>query len=153
MHLCNSVQRWSKKVVPRLREFYALPCLADAQQNRSTFWPISGHTYRSTAEICIQRGGCQAAGSQVQKFIKWQLENSQGQLKSWGVGYVIPRPMCLSLRGSVKAVQSPNFLSCRSLYRDRLKSMQILLCRTQAGPGRTGKQEQEQTSRNHAPYF
>ena len=34
-------------------------------------------------------------------------------------------------------------------YRDRLKSMQILLSRTQAGPGRTGKQEQEQTSRNH----
>ena len=34
-------------------------------------------------------------------------------------------------------------------YRDRLKSMQILLSRTQAGPGRIGKQEQEQTSRNH----
>ena len=27
--------------------------------------------------------------------------------------------------------------------------MQILLSMTQAGPGRTGKQEQEQTSRNH----
>ena len=27
--------------------------------------------------------------------------------------------------------------------------MQILLSRTQAGPGRTGKQEQEQISRNH----
>ena len=27
--------------------------------------------------------------------------------------------------------------------------MQILLSRTQAGPGRPGKQEQEQTSRNH----
>ena len=29
-------------------------------------------------------------------------------------------------------------------YRDRQKCMQILLSRTQAGPGRTGKQEQEQ---------
>ena len=29
--------------------------------------------------------------------------------------------------------------------------MQILMNRTQAGPGKTGKQEQEQTSRNHAP--
>ena len=34
-------------------------------------------------------------------------------------------------------------------YRDRLKGMQILLSRTQAGPGRTGEQEQEQASPNH----
>ena len=40
-----------------------------------------------------------------------------------------------------------------TVYRDRLKSMQILLSRTQAGPGRTGKQEQEQTSRNHVQAF
>ena len=38
-------------------------------------------------------------------------------------------------------------------YRDRLKSMQILLSRTQPGPGRTGKQEQKQTSRNHIQAF
>ena len=38
-------------------------------------------------------------------------------------------------------------------YRDRLKSMQILLSRSQAGPGRTGKQEQGQTSRNHVQAF
>ena len=31
--------------------------------------------------------------------------------------------------------------------------MQILLSRTQAGAGRTGKQEQEQTSRNHVQAF
>ena len=31
--------------------------------------------------------------------------------------------------------------------------MQILLSRTQAGPGRKGKQEQEQTSRNHVQVF
>ena len=31
--------------------------------------------------------------------------------------------------------------------------MQILLSRTQAGSGRTGKQEQEQTSCNHVPSF
>ena len=35
------------------------------------------------------------------------------------------------------------------MYRDRLKGMQILLSMTQAGPGITGKQEQEQTSPNH----
>ena len=36
-----------------------------------------------------------------------------------------------------------------SMYRDRLKGMRILLSRTQAGAGRTVKQEHEQTSRNH----
>ena len=39
------------------------------------------------------------------------------------------------------------------LYRDRLKGMQILQSRTQAGAGRTGKEEQEQTSRNHVQAF
>ena len=38
-------------------------------------------------------------------------------------------------------------------YRDRLKGMQILLSRTQPEPGRKGKQEQEQTSRNHVQAF
>ena len=38
-------------------------------------------------------------------------------------------------------------------YRDRLKGVQILLSRTQAGPGRTVKQEQEQISRNHVQAF
>ena len=32
--------------------------------------------------------------------------------------------------------------SVRSIYRDRLKSLQILLSRTHPEPGRTGKQEQ-----------
>ena len=36
-------------------------------------------------------------------------------------------------------------------YRDRLKGLQILLSRTQAGPGRKVKQEQKETSRNHVP--
>ena len=40
-----------------------------------------------------------------------------------------------------------------SYYRDRLESMQILLSRTQAGPGRTDKQEQEEISRNHVQPF
>ena len=39
------------------------------------------------------------------------------------------------------------------MYRDRQKGMQILLSRTQAGPNRTGKEEQEQTSRNHVQAF
>ena len=41
----------------------------------------------------------------------------------------------------------------KHLYRDRLKGMQILLSMTQAGSGRTGKQEQEQRSRNHVQAF
>ena len=34
-------------------------------------------------------------------------------------------------------------------YRDAIYSLQILLSRTQAGPGRTVKQEQEEISPNH----
>ena len=34
-------------------------------------------------------------------------------------------------------------------YRDEIYSLQILLSRTQAGPGRTVKQQQEETSPNH----
>ena len=36
-------------------------------------------------------------------------------------------------------------------YRAEKKSLQILLSRTQAGPGRKVKQEQEEISRNHVP--
>ena len=35
------------------------------------------------------------------------------------------------------------------LYRDEIYSLQILLSRTQAGPGRTVKQQQEEISPNH----
>ena len=41
----------------------------------------------------------------------------------------------------------------RGNYRGRLKSIQILLGRTQAGPGRKVKQEQEENSRNRVPSF
>ena len=36
-------------------------------------------------------------------------------------------------------------------YRSEKKSLQILVSRTQAGPGRKVKQEQEEISRNHVP--
>ena len=36
-------------------------------------------------------------------------------------------------------------------YKDRLKGGQISLSRTQAGPGRKVKQEQEEISRKHVP--
>ena len=39
------------------------------------------------------------------------------------------------------------------MYRAEKKSLQILLSRTQAGPGRKVKQEQEEISRNHVPRF
>ena len=37
------------------------------------------------------------------------------------------------------------------MYRVEKKSLQILLSRTQAGPGKTVKQELEEISRNHMP--
>ena len=37
------------------------------------------------------------------------------------------------------------------MYRAEKKSLQILLSRTQAGPGRKIKQEQKEISRNHVP--
>ena len=51
-----------------------------------------------------------------------------------------------------------NFLSTIAalpvpMYRDRLKGVQILLSNSQAGPGRTVKQEQEEISRNHVQAF
>ena len=40
-----------------------------------------------------------------------------------------------------------------TLYRGANKGLYVLLSRTQAGPGRTVKQEQEEISRNHAHTF
>ena len=40
-----------------------------------------------------------------------------------------------------------------SLYRDEINSLQIQLSRTQAGPDRAVKQEQEQISPNHIQRF
>ena len=39
------------------------------------------------------------------------------------------------------------------MYRDRLKGVHILLSNSQAGPGKTVKQEQEEISRNHVQVF
>ena len=38
-------------------------------------------------------------------------------------------------------------------YRGELKGLYVLLSRTQAGPGRAVKQEQEENSRNHVQAF
>ena len=40
-----------------------------------------------------------------------------------------------------------------ALYRGENKGLFALLSRTQAGPGRTAKQEQEEISRNHVQTF
>ena len=42
---------------------------------------------------------------------------------------------------------------CSYMYKDELKGLHVLLRRTQAGPGRAIKQEQEQNSRNHLQAF
>ena len=44
---------------------------------------------------------------------------------------------------------TPSMLYKRHLYRELEKGLQILLSRTQAGPGRAVKQEQEEISPNH----
>ena len=43
--------------------------------------------------------------------------------------------------------------AARLLYRGGNKGLLVLLSRTQAGPGRTVKQEQEEISRNHVLAF
>ena len=40
-------------------------------------------------------------------------------------------------------------LECKSMYRDEIYSLHILLSRTQAGPGRAVKEQQEQKLPNH----
>ena len=47
----------------------------------------------------------------------------------------------------------PLQVTCMTLYRDRLKGVNILLSNSQAGPGRKVKQEQEEISRNHVEAF
>ena len=42
-----------------------------------------------------------------------------------------------------------NNFNCFNTYRDEIYSLQILLSRTQAGPGRTVKEKQEEISPNH----
>ena len=44
-------------------------------------------------------------------------------------------------------------MSRRLHYRGGNKGLHVLLSRTQAGPGRTVKQEQEEISRNHVQTF
>ena len=50
-------------------------------------------------------------------------------------------------------IKNERYIAPISLYRDRLKSMQILLSMTQAGPGRAVKHEQEEISRNQVQTF
>ena len=45
--------------------------------------------------------------------------------------------------------KTPRSICPRNKYRDEIYSLRILLSRTQAGPGRTVKEEQEQISPNH----
>ena len=51
--------------------------------------------------------------------------------------------------GETSHEMTSKFLESTSKYREEIYSLQILLRRTQAGPGRTGKQEQEEISPNH----
>ena len=53
------------------------------------------------------------------------------------------------LRTLLGLIHSAEFVLYMYVHINRLKSIQILLSRTQTKPGRTGKQEHEQTSRNH----
>ena len=46
-----------------------------------------------------------------------------------------------------------NLISQTNMYRSANKGVYVLLSSTQAGPGRTAKQEQEEISRNHVHTF
>ena len=50
------------------------------------------------------------------------------------------------IKGLITSLVNPEF---GYIYRDEIYSLQILLSRTQAGPGRAVKQEQEEISPNH----
>ena len=72
----------------------------------------------------------------------------QGFTKRWALGCekCLPGPAWLLLSKT-----GPPF--GLSLYRGANKGLFVLLSRTQAGPGRTVKQEQEEISRNHVQTF
>ena len=53
----------------------------------------------------------------------------------------------------VQALNGLHIFTFSNMYRAPGKSMYLLLSRTQAGPGRTVKQEQEEISRNHVQTF
>ena len=59
----------------------------------------------------------------------------------------------ISSRGKELSKLKKEVFSLVQVYRDRLKGVQILLTNSQAGPGRTVKQEQEDISCNHVPSF
>ena len=57
------------------------------------------------------------------------------------------------LNGLWKCLTETALFHCSVLYRQANKGLYVLLSRTQAGPGRTVKQEQEEISRNHVQTF
>ena len=66
----------------------------------------------------------------------------------------IPIAIVVSRRGSLAiAYVEENFCFAEYFYRNANKGLHILLSRTQAGPGRTVKKQQEDISRNHVQTF
>ena len=73
----------------------------------------------------------------------------------------LPRSLSQSQLSGVEAVveerEAPSDriweIGICATYRDWLKGVQILLSNSQAGPGRTVKQEHEEISRNHVQAF
>ena len=63
----------------------------------------------------------------------------------------------MQITTNTTGVSTAASLLSKKLYRERLKGVQILLSNShdfsQAGPGRTDKQEQEEISCNHVPSF
>ena len=95
--------------------------------------------------------------SKIPRFTNWGiLENST--VKITPVGDIQERmpssrqEQNQQNRGIMFTITTEEYILIMKLhreYRDRLKCTQILLSRTKAGLGRSGKQEQEQISRNH----
>ena len=57
------------------------------------------------------------------------------------------------LPGVILTYTLKGFLTYNQVYRGANKGLHVLLSSTQAGPGRTVKQEQEEISRNHVQTF
>ena len=65
--------------------------------------------------------------------------------------YMHPFPLCLDNNQNI--ISSSFHLLNIMNYRGVNKGLHVLLSRTQAGPGRTVEQEQEDISRNHVQTF
>ena len=88
---------------------------------------------------------------QFHNFHLWPRRHSMGRIKCRTINELVWDPVwgILGFFWPTCNMQHPEFATDRTLYRGEIYSLQILLIRTQAGPGRAVKEQQEQNSPNH----